>query len=76
MHAGIIWIEVNMKMYYMHARHHCGCFFSSALWEEKLHANGKTSWNCVVDPERVKLAFPEEYDAVCQNFRDLQYVRK
>ena len=32
--------------------------------------NRKTSWNCVVDKERVKIAHPDEYDDVCKFFPD------
>ena len=70
----IISIEVYMKFYYLHARHNCGCFFSSALWKETLHANGKTSWKCVVDPERVKLVFPDEYNETCQSYPEFKGI--
>ena len=63
----IISIQVYVKMFSLHARKDCGCFFSAPLWEERKKMNGKTSWMCTVDPERVKAAHPDQYDAVCKD---------
>ena len=71
----IISIEVNMKMYYLHSREGCGCYFASALWSEFKHMNRKTTWKCKVDKERVKIAFPQEYEKVCECFPDWDEIK-
>ena len=71
----IISIEVRMKFYHLHSRDNCGCFFSSGLWMEKHHMNGKTTWNCEVDPEQVKVAFPDEYEETCKLFPEFKGIQ-
>ena len=47
---------------------YCGCYFSAPLWEEYKTDSDKTRWKCELDLERVKLAFPHEYqDALKRN---------
>ena len=62
--------EVTMKCYYMHPGRkqdgvfvRCGCFFSAALWKEYKTPAERTRWKCDVDFNRVKEAFPCEYEA-------------
>ena len=40
---------------------YCGAYFSAALWTEYKALSNKTRWTCMLDSDRVKIAFPDEH---------------